>query len=80
MKVQVKMPRVAETTDEVVIDTWEVAVGESVVEGQVLVRVETDKVTVDVPSPVSGTLLERSIAEGDDATTGTLIAIIESGQ
>ena len=80
MKFQVKMPRVAETTDEVVIDTWEVAVGESVVEGQVLVRVETDKVTVDVPSPVSGTLREQSIAEGDDATTGTVIAIIESGQ
>lgn len=78
MRYSVEMPRVAETTDELVIETWEVAVGGSVVEGQVLIRVETDKVTVEVPSPVTGTLLEQVLLEGAEAHTGSVIAIIET--
>lgn len=78
MRFSVKMPRVAETTDEVVIDEWVVKVGDEIVEGEALVRVETDKALVDIPSPITGTLVEQRIPEGGDALTGTVIAVIEA--
>ena len=78
MKFSVKMPRVAETTDEVVIEEWAVEIGADIAEGDVLVRVETDKAIVEVPSPVGGTLIEQLVAEGEDVLTGSAIAIIEA--
>jgi 2-oxoglutarate dehydrogenase E2 component (dihydrolipoamide succinyltransferase) len=78
MRSEVKMPRVAEGTDELVIEEWLIEVGVAVSTGQGLLRVETDKVTVEVPSPVTGTLVEQLFAEGDDVATGAVIAIIDA--
>jgi len=74
----VKMPRAADTVDEVMVSGWVVAVGADVAAGDPLLRVETDKALVEVPSPVAGTLVEQLVAVDDEIATGTPIAVIES--
>jgi pyruvate/2-oxoglutarate dehydrogenase complex dihydrolipoamide acyltransferase (E2) component len=74
----VKMPRAADTVDEVMVSEWVVAVGADVAAGDPILRVETDKALVEVPSPVAGTLVEQLVAVDDEIATGTPIAVIES--
>ncbi len=72
------MPRVAETTDEFYLVSWNVQVGDHVEIGDSLMEVETDKATVQIPSPVSGKIVELLFKEGDEINTGTHIASCES--
>ena len=78
MRHTVKLPKLSETVDEMIVLEWLVAQGTQVVEGQALVSVETDKVTVEMPSPVAGVLVEQLVEPDDEVTTGAIIAIIES--
>jgi len=78
MKMTVKMPRAADTVDEVMVSEWVVEPGATVAVGDPLIRVETDKALVDVPSPVAGTLVEQLVSIDDEIATGTPIATIES--
>jgi pyruvate/2-oxoglutarate dehydrogenase complex dihydrolipoamide acyltransferase (E2) component len=78
MKMTIKMPRVGETVDEVYLVAWNKAVGDVIAVGDDLIEVETDKATVQVPSPVAGTLLEIFFKDGDEIKTGDAIAICES--
>ena len=55
---------------------WEVAAGDRVEEGQVLVCVEAEKVTGEVEAPSSGILTEILAAPGETVTVGTVIARI----
>jgi pyruvate/2-oxoglutarate dehydrogenase complex dihydrolipoamide acyltransferase (E2) component len=71
------MPKLGETTDRVLVIEWEHAVGDDVVAGDILLRVETDKVEADVPSPVAGTLIELLVAAGDEVEVGAAIAVFE---
>jgi 2-oxoglutarate dehydrogenase E2 component (dihydrolipoamide succinyltransferase) len=57
---------------------WLAAVGDAVREGDPLVELETDKVTVEVPAPASGTLAEILIPVGQDATPGAVLGRIET--
>jgi pyruvate/2-oxoglutarate dehydrogenase complex dihydrolipoamide acyltransferase (E2) component len=79
MKLTIKMPRVADTVDEVYVAEWVVSEGAEIVEGAPLMRVETDKATVEVPAPVTGVLVEQLVAVDDEIVTGTPIAVMESG-
>ena len=74
----IKMPRVGETVDEVYLVGWNKAVGDVIAVGDDLMEVETDKATVQVPSPVAGTLLEIFFKDGDEIKTGDAIAVCES--
>ncbi len=74
----IKMPRVGETVDEVYLVAWNKAVGDVIAVGDDLMEVETDKATVQVPSPVAGTLLEIFFKDGDEIKTGDAIAVCES--
>ena len=57
MKMSIKMPRVGDTVDEVYLIMWKVAVGDVISVGSMIMEVETDKATVEVPSPVAGTVM-----------------------
>jgi pyruvate dehydrogenase E2 component (dihydrolipoamide acetyltransferase) len=70
------MPRLGNTVESSIIVRWIKQKGETVAEGEALCEVETDKATLEVPSPVSGTLLEMFFAEGDDVPVMTTIAAI----
>jgi len=76
MRVTLKLPRLGETVDEVVVIEWAIAVGEKVAEGGPLLRVETDKAVVEVPSPVAGQLIEQLVHDGDEITTGAPFATL----
>lgn len=78
MRVTVKMPRAADTVDEVVVMEWVVAEGTAVGEGEAILRVETDKALVEVPAPVAGVLAAHLVAVDDEIVTGTPIAVIET--
>lgn len=78
MKMTVKMPRAADTVDEFVVSEWLVEPGASVAAGDPIMKVETDKALVEIPSPVAGTLLEQLVSLDDEVSTGDPIAVIES--
>lgn len=77
MRHTVKLPKLGDTADEVLVIQWVAAVGDELAEGDILFSAETDKIDVDVPCPVSGRLVERLVAEDDEVATGTPIAVVE---
>jgi pyruvate/2-oxoglutarate dehydrogenase complex dihydrolipoamide acyltransferase (E2) component len=77
MRQKVKLPRVADTVDEVVVIEWVAAVGDQVGVGDGLISVETDKTTMEIPSPVAGVLVEQLVAVEDEIETGAAIAVID---
>lgn len=79
MRHTIKLPKLGDTTEEVVVLEWLVAEGDSVAEGDVLFRAETDKVEADVPAPIAGVLAEKLVAEQDEVVNGAPIAVITSG-
>lgn len=78
MDIEIKMPDLATTEDEVKILRWLIEVGQPVKLGQPLVEIETDKATMDVESVAAGTLKAVLVSEEEMAAVGQVIAIIES--
>src|SRR5690606_22607055 len=80
MATDVKVPAAGESISEVFIGTWLKNEGDSVAQDEAIVEVETDKATLEIPSPVAGVLVEQLKAAGDAAAIGEVIARIdESG-
>ena len=77
MRSTLKMPKVGDAVDEVVISEIQVQLGAQVAEGQTLFVVETDKTQVEVPAPFAGTVVEIRIAVGDDVKTGAPTLVLE---
>ena len=73
------LPQLGETVTEGTITQWFKAVGDTVAEDEPLFEVSTDKVDTEVPSPVSGTLTEIRVEEGDTVEVGTVIAVVGDG-
>ncbi len=78
MRSTLKMPKVGDAVDEVVIAEIHAQVGATVAEGQTLFVVETDKTQVEVPAPFAGTVVEIKIAVGDDVKTGAPTLVLEA--
>ena len=70
------MPQLGETVTEGTITKWHKRVGDSIAEDEVLFEVSTDKVDSEVPSPVSGTVTEVLVPEGETVSVGTKLAVI----
>jgi len=70
------MPSLGQTTDESLIVEWLKAEGESVIEGEPLLLVQTDKATLEVESVASGTLLAILRQAGETVPAGTAIAYV----
>ena len=81
MATTVSMPQLGETVTEGTILKWAKNVGDTIQEDEVLVEISTDKVDTEVPSPVSGTVLEILVPEGETVAVGTdLVVIGEAGE
>ena len=78
MRSTLKMPKVGDAVDEVVITEIRAKVGDTVAEGQTLFVVETDKTQVEVPAPFAGTVREVLIAVNDEVKTGAATVVIET--
>ncbi len=72
-----KMPDIGEGIAEAEIVAWHVNVGDRVEEDQEIVDMMTDKATVPMESPVSGTVLEVAGAEGDMVAIGSMLVVVE---
>ncbi|CAB0908453.1 dihydrolipoyllysine-residue acetyltransferase [Corynebacterium diphtheriae] len=72
----VVMPELGESVTEGTITQWLKSVGDAVTADEPLLEVSTDKVDTEVPSPVSGVLLEIKFEEDDTVDVGDVIAII----
>lgn len=70
----IQMPQLGETVTEGTITKWFKQVGDEVAEDEPLFEVSTDKVDSEVPSPVSGTLSEILVEEGDTVDVGVVLA------
>jgi 2-oxoglutarate dehydrogenase E2 component (dihydrolipoamide succinyltransferase) len=79
MAFELKVPPAGESISEVVIATWLKKEGDSIKKDEALVEIETDKATLEVPSPVAGTLSKILKAQGQAASIGEVIAQIEAG-
>jgi pyruvate/2-oxoglutarate dehydrogenase complex dihydrolipoamide acyltransferase (E2) component len=78
MRQTLKLPRLGETAEDAVILEWYRRPGDAVVAGEPLLRVETNKAEVDIPSAVSGTLVDVLVADGDEIGVGVAIAVVEA--
>jgi pyruvate/2-oxoglutarate dehydrogenase complex dihydrolipoamide acyltransferase (E2) component len=71
------MPQLGESVHEGTISKWFVQPGKPIVEFQPLLEVDTDKVSAEVPAPVSGILREILATEGQTVQAGAPIAVVE---
>jgi 2-oxoisovalerate dehydrogenase E2 component (dihydrolipoyl transacylase) len=71
------MPEVGETVTEGTIERWLKQPGEKINKYDPIVEINTDKVNVELPCPVSGTVTEHLVKEGDTVPVGAALAIIE---
>ena len=77
---QILVPSLGESITEATVAKWFKQVGESVDSDEPLVELETDKVNIEVPSPLSGTLTSIKVKEGDVAEVGALLGIVKDEQ
>ncbi|MGA0857543.1 MAG: 2-oxoglutarate dehydrogenase, E2 component, dihydrolipoamide succinyltransferase [Candidatus Nanopelagicales bacterium] len=78
MSVQVTMPQLGESVTEGTVTRWLKKVGDSVTADEALLEVSTDKVDTEIPSPVSGILVEIKVNEDEVVAVGAVIAVISS--
>ena len=77
---QILVPSLGESITEATVSKWLKQVGERVDSDEPLVELETDKVNVEVPSPLAGTLSSIKVKEGDTVEVGTLLGIVNEGK
>lgn len=79
MTIEVKVPMLPESVADATISTWHKKVGDAVSRDENLVDLETDKVMLEVPSPIDGILKQIMKNTGDVVNANELVAIIEAG-
>ena len=79
MIIEIRVPTLGESVTEATVATWFKKPGDLVAADEMLCELETDKVTVEVPSPMAGTLQEIIAQEGDTVGVDALLANISEG-
>ena len=79
MATEIRVPTLGELVTEATVARWLKHPGEAVARDEPVVELETDKVTLEVPAPASGTLGEIVAAEGANVPVGAVLAIIADG-
>jgi 2-oxoglutarate dehydrogenase E2 component (dihydrolipoamide succinyltransferase) len=77
MTTEIRVPALGESVTEATVAKWMKAVGDAVAVDEPLVELETDKVTLEVPSPVAGVLAEIAVGEGSDVQVGAVLGSID---
>jgi 2-oxoglutarate dehydrogenase E2 component (dihydrolipoamide succinyltransferase) len=79
MATDVEVPALGESITEGTLAQWLKKPGEAVAQDEPIASLETDKVSVEVPSPIAGVLTEQLVQEGDNVAVGAVIARIDEG-
>ena len=77
MAEKITVPTLGESVTEATVSKWLKSQGEKVSADEPLVELETDKVNVEVPSPISGTLGSIAVSEGETVNVGTLLGTVD---
>jgi pyruvate dehydrogenase E2 component (dihydrolipoamide acetyltransferase) len=80
MAYEFKLPDLGEGLTEGEIARWLVAEGDEIAEDAPLVEIQTDKTTVEIPSPAAGRVAKILVAEGDVVPVGTVLVVIGDGE
>src|SRR6476619_5124358 len=76
MAYEFKLPDLGEGLTEGEVARWLVAEGDEIAEDAPLVEIQTDKTTVEIPSPAAGRVARILVAEGEVAPVGTVLVVI----
>src|SRR5262252_3368537 len=79
MSIQIKVPAMGESVTEATIARWLKKEGDAVLQDEPLVELETDKVSVEVPSPAAGVLEHISVQQGGTVNVGTVLGAVAEG-
>ncbi len=74
------VPQLGESISEAVVAKWLKQVGDAVADGEPVAELETDKITVELPSPVAGALAEQRFAAGATVKVGDIIGAVDAGK
>lgn len=77
--IEVKVPDIGDFEGVPVIQVF-VSAGDTVAEDDAMIELESDKATMEVPAPQSGTVKEVKVSEGDTVSEGTVVLILEAGE
>lgn len=80
MTIEIRVPAMGESVSEAEVATWNKKVGDAVNAEEVLVELETDKVTLEVLAPANGVIKEILAADGDVVGPDAVLAIMEEGE
>ncbi|MEM8798857.1 MAG: 2-oxoglutarate dehydrogenase complex dihydrolipoyllysine-residue succinyltransferase [Pseudomonadota bacterium] len=78
MAEEVRVPQLGESITEATVGNWLKAAGDKVSADEPIVELETDKVAVEVPSPIAGVLSEIIVSEGETVEVGALLAHVDA--
>ncbi|RWY77506.1 2-oxoglutarate dehydrogenase complex dihydrolipoyllysine-residue succinyltransferase [Rhizobium leguminosarum] len=79
MATEIRVPTLGESVSEATVGTWFKKVGDAIKADEPILELETDKVTIEVPAPASGTLSEIVVAAGETVGLGALLGQIAEG-
>jgi 2-oxoglutarate dehydrogenase E2 component (dihydrolipoamide succinyltransferase) len=79
MSIEIKVPQLPESVADATLVTWHKQAGQAVTRDENLADLETDKVVLEVPAPVSGVIKELRIVAGTSVTSGQVLAVLEEG-
>lgn len=79
MIIQIKVPALGESVTEATVIQWFKSTGEAIATDEMLLELETDKVTLEVPAPAGGRLAEVRVEAGDNVVAGAILGLIEEG-
>ena len=79
MSIEIKVPAMGESVTEATVSRWFKKEGEAVTRDEPLLELETDKVTVEVPAPASGSIESIAVQAGTTVQVGTLLGAIAEG-
>ena len=79
MTIEIKVPVLGESVTEATVAKWLKKVGDTINVDEPICELETEKVTMEVPSPITGTVLSIDIVAGSDVAVGTVLCSISEG-
>ena len=76
-RIPIEMPKLGYDMESGAIGAWVKQVGDVVARGDVIAEIETEKSTVEMEATTAGTLVEQTLAAGEEVPVGTVIGYIE---
>lgn len=80
MRVRIDLPALGFDMESARLNLWSKSVGDAVTEGETIAEIETEKATVELESPATGTIVELCFAAGVDVPVGEVLGYIDDGR